>query len=70
MPINKITPIMAMMENSVSNSIKANKAPTPAEGKVDKMVIGCSRLSYSTPSTKYSVTKAARMSKGCVSKER
>ena len=58
------------MENSVSNSIKASKAPTPAEGKVDKMVMGCNKLSYSTPSTKYRVTKAANMSKGCVSKER
>ena len=40
MPISKMTPIMAMMESSVLNSINASNAPTPAEGKVDKIVIG------------------------------
>ena len=30
----------AMIENSVLNAIKASSAPTPAEGSVDKIVIG------------------------------
>src|SRR5882724_950769 len=51
MPISRITPINAMMENSVLNSISASSAPTPADGSVDKIVIGCTRLSYSMPST-------------------
>ena len=40
MPISKITPIMAMSENSVLNAISASSAPTPADGRVDKMVMG------------------------------
>jgi hypothetical protein len=40
MPISRITPISAMMLNSVWNSISASTAPTPAEGSVDRMVIG------------------------------
>ena len=31
--------------------ISASSAPTPAEGSVDKIVIGWMKLSYSTPST-------------------
>ena len=69
MPTNKITPIKAMMENSVPVSISASKAPTPAEGKVDKIVSGCSKLSYNTPSTRYSVSNAASISKGWVSSD-
>ncbi len=45
MPISKITPISAISENSVLNSISAISAPTPAEGSVDRMVSGCTRLS-------------------------
>ena len=45
MPMSSITPISAMSENSVLNSISASSAPTPAEGSVDKMVSGCTRLS-------------------------
>ncbi len=40
MPISRITPIRAMMLNSVLHSINASTAPMPAEGKVDRMVIG------------------------------
>ena len=29
----------------------ASSAPSPAEGSVEMMVMGCVRLSYSTPST-------------------
>ena len=51
MPISRITPISAMMLNSVLNSISASTAPTPADGSVDRMVIGWIVLSYSMPST-------------------
>jgi hypothetical protein len=61
MPISNITPIMAITLNSVSNAMSVSSAPTPAEGKVDKMVSGCNRLSYNTPNTKYKVTKAANL---------
>ena len=40
MPISRITPMSAMMLNSVWNSIRASTAPTPAEGRVEIMVIG------------------------------
>ena len=40
MPISSITPIMAIMLNSVLNSHNASSAPTPAEGSVEMMVIG------------------------------
>ena len=39
-PISRITPISAMMLNSVSVTISANIAPTPADGRVDRIVIG------------------------------
>ena len=40
MPISRITPIRAMMLNSVWKIISASTAPMPADGRVDKMVIG------------------------------
>ncbi len=40
MPISRITPIRAMMLNSVPNSSSASTAPTPAEGSVERMVSG------------------------------
>ena len=40
MPISRITPMKAMMENSVLNNIKASSAPTPAEGNVEMIVSG------------------------------
>ena len=40
MPISRMTPISAMMLNSVLNSISASTAPTPADGRVERMVIG------------------------------
>ncbi len=45
MPISMITPISAMTENSVRNSISATSAPTPADGSVDRMVSGWTQLS-------------------------
>ena len=52
MPISKMTPISAMSENSVLNHISASSAPTPAEGNVERMVMGCTRFSYRMPSTR------------------
>ena len=40
MPISRITPINAMIVNSVLNACNANTAPTPADGSVDRIVIG------------------------------
>ena len=44
-------PIKAMIPRSSPNIIKASSAPTPAEGKVERIVTGWMKLSYSTPST-------------------
>ena len=52
MPMSNSTPISAISENSVLNSISASSAPTPAEGSVERMVMGCTRSSYSMPSTR------------------
>ena len=41
MPISRMTPISAIRLNSVLNSSSASTAPTPADGSVDRMVIGC-----------------------------
>ena len=40
MPISKMIPISAMIENSVLVTISIKSAPTPAEGSVERMVIG------------------------------
>ncbi len=40
MPISRMMPMMAMMPRSVCDTISANSAPTPAEGSVDRIVIG------------------------------
>ena len=40
MPISRMTPISAMMLNSVLNAIRARSAPTPADGNVDRIVRG------------------------------
>ncbi len=41
MPISRITPISAISDSSVRNSISVSSAPTPAEGSVERMVSGC-----------------------------
>ena len=51
MPISMMMPMKAISERSVPNSCSASSAPRPAEGKVEMIVSGCARLSYSTPST-------------------
>ena len=41
MPMRRMIPISAMMLNSVFTASSASSAPTPAEGRVERMVIGC-----------------------------
>ena len=40
----------------------ASKAPSAADGRVERMVSGWMKLSYNTPSTMYIVTTAASTS--------
>ena len=40
MPIKSRTPITAMTLSSFPNAISANTAPTPADGSVERIVIG------------------------------
>ena len=51
MPINRMMPISAMTDRSRRTRRSASNAPSPAEGKVERIVIGWIQLSYSTPST-------------------
>ncbi len=51
MPISSTIPMIEMTFRSSLNSISAIIAPTLAEGSVERMVIGCTRLSYKTPRT-------------------
>ena len=41
----------AISDSSVLKICRAKSAPSPAEGRVEMIVSGCARLSYSTPST-------------------
>ena len=49
--------------------MRESKAPTPAEGSVERMVMGWMKLSYSTPRTIYTVTRAARISRASLERE-
>ena len=40
MPISSSTPIMAMMLNSMPAICSASSAPMPADGRVERIVIG------------------------------
>ena len=40
MPIRRMMPITAMMLKSIPEMIKVNKAPTPADGRVERIVMG------------------------------
>ncbi len=51
MPIRRMMPMMPMTPRSERAISSASSAPTPAEGSVERMVIGWMKLSYSTPST-------------------
>ena len=44
-PINKIIPIIAMTERSIPQIRSASSAPTPADGRVERIVNGWIRLS-------------------------
>ena len=61
MPISNTMPMIPMMSRSCPVIISESSAPTPAEGSVDRIVIGWIKLSYNTPSTIYMVTIAARI---------
>ncbi|MNL73377.1 hypothetical protein D3C87_1988300 [compost metagenome] len=52
MPTSRNSPNSAIRVNSMLANRSASSAPTPAEGNVDKMVSGCSGLSYRMPSTR------------------
>ncbi len=45
MPTSRITPISAISEKSYCSIINARNAPTPADGSVERMVIGWMKLS-------------------------
>ncbi len=40
MPMSRTMPIKEIRDRSLPVSIKASKAPTPAEGKLDRIVMG------------------------------
>ena len=45
MPMSRKMPISAISDKSMRKNIKASNAPTPAEGRVDRIVIGWMALS-------------------------
>jgi hypothetical protein len=61
-PIRRMTPINPIMLNSVSQSIGASTAPTPADGGIDRMLL-------EGPSTMAMAVNAARISHCSVSPE-
>ncbi len=54
--------MIAIRSRLVPVSSSAASAPTVAEGRVDRIVTGWMKLSYSTPSTMYITSTAARIS--------
>ena len=52
--------ITAITDRSLPVASSASSAPIPADGSVERIVTGWIQLSYSTPSTMYIVTIAAR----------
>ena len=40
MPISRMIPIIAMIDRSMRITSKASSAPTPADGSVERIVIG------------------------------
>ena len=51
MPMSRMMPINAMTSRSFLNRISARIAPMPADGSVERIVMGWMKLSYSTPRT-------------------
>jgi len=45
MPISRMIPMMPIMPSGRPDSSRASRAPTPAEGSVDRMVTGWTVLS-------------------------
>ena len=45
MPISRMMPMMPITPRSLPTSISASSAPTPAEGRVERIVIGWMKLS-------------------------
>jgi hypothetical protein len=45
MPINRMMPTKAITVSGVSVNCSASRAPRPADGRVEMMVMGCARLS-------------------------
>ena len=45
MPISSTMPISAMIEKSWPQAQSRNTAPIPAEGRVERIVSGCTKLS-------------------------
>ena len=66
MPISSTMPMIEMTFRSSLNSISAIIAPTLAEGSVERIVIGCTRLSYNTPRTIKTASIAVTTSSGSV----
>ena len=50
-PMSSTMPMIEMMFRSCLNNISASIAPTLADGSVEMMVSGCTRLSYKMPRT-------------------
>ena len=66
-PMSRNSPSSAIRLNGVLLAHSASSAPTPAEGRVDSTVSGCSRFSYRMPSTMYTASNTPRMSQPCPS---
>ncbi len=52
MPISSTSAIIEITDSSVLVPNNASNAPTPAAGRVDRIVTGWIRLSYRMPSTR------------------
>ena len=52
MPISRMMPISPTTDRSSPQTHNASSAPMPADGRVDRMVMGWMALSYSIPSTR------------------
>jgi hypothetical protein len=50
-PTSMITPTKAYRLSSVPKMSSVSNAPNPADGNPDRIVRGCVKLSYNTPST-------------------
>jgi len=69
MPISSTRPIRPITSSDSPAARSASSAPTPADGSVDRIVSGCTTLSYSTPRMMYTTTSAARISGGSLDSE-